>query len=140
MDINRFKVSDTKTYKERSNLATTNANLFISNNANPFLISPYAIPANLAKQSAITDINTIIENLIKGLSSVINLSTYTLSISTITNTPFSNTVTLSTTNVIIDATDLEVNADSYFSFNTYFNTISTGYINASVADISSLSV
>ena len=32
MDINQIKASDTREYSERNNLATKNANLFISNN------------------------------------------------------------------------------------------------------------
>jgi hypothetical protein len=40
----------------------------------------------------------------------------------------------------MDATNLEVNANSYFNLDTYFNSISTGYIDASIANISSLQV
>lgn len=145
-DANRVK--DTKKYQERRNLAFQNANMFISNNNNPFLVSPYSYPTNVAKQTEVTNISSLISTFIGNLSSIIDLSTYTLAISTITNiaSDIPGTVTISTFHIVLNApsttikADLTVDGDSYFIGNTFFNNISTGYLTASIADISSLNV
>jgi hypothetical protein len=142
------QIGDSKKFQERRSLTFQNANMFISNNNNPFMVSPYSYPTNVAKQTEVTNISSLISTFIGNLSSIIDLSTYTLSISTITNIPSDvpGTVTISTFQIILDApnttvkVDLTVDGDSYFIGNTFFNNISTGSLFASVADISSLSV
>ena len=86
MDSTQTRLDSNK-YRNRNNLEISNANLFISNNNNPFLISPYAPPTNVAKETTVVDISIIISTLIGDLSSIINLSTFTLSISTIRPIP-----------------------------------------------------
>jgi hypothetical protein len=150
MDGNKNQIDDSKKFQERRNLAFQNANMFISNNNNPFLVSPYSYPTNVAKQSQVNSISSLISTFIGNLSSIIDLTTYTLSISTITNiasqAPPTGTVTISTFHIVLNApsttitADLTVDGESYFFGNTFFNNISTGYLSASVAQISSLSV
>ena len=147
-DINQTNDKDSKKFNDKRNLTLQNANMFISNNNNPFLVSPYSYPTNVAKQSQVNNISSLISSLIGNLSSIIDLTTYTLSISTITNVPsdVSQTVTISTFQIILNApkttitADLTVDGESYFIGSTFFNTISTGILYASVAAISSLSV
>jgi hypothetical protein len=136
-NLNVTRQVDAEIFRSRNALNVTNANMFISNNNNPFLVSPYAPPTNVAKTSQINDINITISTLIGGLSSVINLSTFTLRICTITNMPGQNTVSISSQNVAITGDYFDVSSDTTFnnivSFedNTYFNNISTGFIFAS---------
>jgi len=52
----------------------SNANIFISNNANPFLISPYA-PINTA-QFAKIDVTSTIQQQLSTIINMINPSTY----------------------------------------------------------------
>jgi hypothetical protein len=127
---------DSRRYRDRNDLMIANANMFIANNNNPFLVSPYSPPTNVAKASAVQSISSIIANLITGLSTVINLTDFTLSISTIEPvvTDISQTVTI--TGDILNINSNNTN----FEFNTFFNTISTGYIFASNANVSSLIV
>jgi hypothetical protein len=142
------QVKDSKQFLNRNDLSVSNANLFISNNANPFLISPYSPPANLVKSQQLGPINLAISTAVGNLSSVINLNTWTLRICTITSSPYYPDVTISTNNiflngsneVIIDAPDITLDGSVYFPNNTYFNNISSGFIFASLADISSLNV
>jgi hypothetical protein len=98
------RASDTRRFQERRNLAVTNANLFIANNNNPFLISPYSPPTNIARQSQITDINDLISSVEGNLATVIDLTTWTLRINTITNGPISNTVQIVAPDILLDAT------------------------------------
>ena len=53
---------DSEVYQDRENTKKQNANLFLSNNANPFLISPYNFPslAAYAKNDVVADISSII--------------------------------------------------------------------------------
>jgi hypothetical protein len=76
---------DSEVYQDRDNLRKQNANLFLSNNSNPFLISPYNFPslAAYAKTNVVEDISSIISTIIADLTAVIDLNTYTLTISTI---------------------------------------------------------
>lgn len=133
---------DTNKYRNRNNLQISNANLFISNNNNPFLISPYAPPTNVAKETTVVDISLTISTLIGNLSSVINLSTFTLSISTIQPIPSdsSQTLTIIASTLILDVADTVIQGTLEVEGNSKFNHISTGYLFASVADISSLNV
>ena len=134
MDPNQ-RDKDSKKYLERRDLSLSNANLFISNNSNPFLISPYSPPTNIAKQSQVNNINIVISSLIGNLGAVINLSTLTLSISTIQPPPFGPqdlTIRASTLYIDTEITDItgELNVSS----------ISTGYLFASAANFSTLTV
>ena len=136
---------DSRRYRDRNDLMIANANMFIANNNNPFLVSPYAPPTNLAKATAVQAISSIIANLIAGLSTVIDLTTFTLSISTIEPaTPSvdpSQTLTLIGSTININSVELNINNEStIFGGNTFFSTISTGYISASNAEVSSLAV
>ena len=77
---------DSEVYQDRENTKKQNANLFLSNNANPFLISPYNFPslAAYAKNDVVSDISSIISSIVASLAAVIDLNTYTLTISSIT--------------------------------------------------------
>ena len=77
---------DSEVYQDRDNTKKQNANLFLSNNSNPFLISPYNFPslAAYAKNNVVEDISSIISSIVASLAAVIDLNTYTLTISTIT--------------------------------------------------------
>jgi hypothetical protein len=120
---------DSKRFQERRNLAITNANMYISNNNNPFLVSPYSFPTgNFAKKSQVADISAIISTFIGDLSSIINLADFSLSISTITNIPGDNTVTISTTNVVIDAVSTTVNGELAVTAALFASSFSTGGI------------
>jgi hypothetical protein len=135
------KPTDTKQYLERSNVAVSNANLFISNNANPFLISPYSPPANLVRTSQLQSISSftqtissLLSSVVGDLSSIINITDYTLSISTITNIPTSDEVTVSTTNFRVEA------ESTFISGLTSINTISSGFIFGSLGNFSTLNI
>jgi hypothetical protein len=145
-----IRQQDAEIYRARNLLNVTNSNMFVSNNNNPFLVSPYAPPTNVAKTSQINEINVIISSLIGALSTVINLSTFTLSISTITNIPGGNVVTISSQNVDVTGDNFNVFSEATFhnivtfddtaSFvgSTFFNNISTGNIFASNGTFSTL--
>jgi len=77
------QVSDPIQFQRRNDIYTQNANVFISNNANPFLISPYGPPANLISKALLLEISTVLSTLIGNLNQVIDLTTFTLRISTI---------------------------------------------------------
>ena len=141
MDVNQLGRNSSK-YNDRNNLQISNADLFISNNNNPFLISPYAPPANVAKQTSVINIDETISTLIGNLSSVINLSTFTLSISTIQPVPSDplQTITIIASTLMLDVADTVITGTLEVEGNSKFNNISTGYLFASVADISSLNV
>ena len=141
MDSTQTRLDSNK-YRNRNNLEISNANLFISNNNNPFLISPYAPPTNVAKETTVVDISIIISTLIGDLSSIINLSTFTLSISTIRPIPSdpNQEITIIASTLRLDVADTVIHGTLEVDGNSKFNNISTGYLFASVADISSLSV
>ncbi len=141
MDVNQLGRNSSK-YNDRNDLQISNADLFISNNNNPFLISPYAPPSNIAKQTTVVNIDETISTLVGNLSSVINLSTFTLSISTIQPVPSdsSQTLTIIASTLILDVADTVITGTLEVEGNSKFNNISTGYLFASVADISSLNV
>jgi len=141
MDINQFGRNSSK-FNNRNNLLISNADLFISINNNPFLISPYAPPTNLAKQTTVINIDEAISTLIGNLSSVINLSTFTLSISTIQPIPSdpNQEITIIANTLRLDVVDTVINGTLEVEGNSKFNNISTGNLFASVADISSLNV
>ena len=140
MDSNRAK--DSRKYLNRTDLAVSNANLFISNNNNPFLISPYAPPANLVKTQQLVPINDLISTTIGNLSSVIDLTTWTLRICTITNSPYYPDVNISSQNILLKGSnEITIDApDINFIGLANFETISTGFIFANLADISTLNV
>jgi hypothetical protein len=129
MNINQQ--NDSKKYRDRNNLEISNANLYISNNNNPFLVSPYSYPTNLAKKAEVQTISTIISSLIGDLSSIINLSTFTLSISTITNIPSSDSVTISTTSLLLDTASTYLTGDLTVDGNSFFTSLSSLYGNFS---------
>ena len=141
MDSTQTRLDSNK-YRNRNNLEISNANLFISNNNNPFLISPYAPPTNVAKETTVVDISIIISTLIGDLSSIINLSTFTLSISTIRPIPSdpNQEITIIASTLRLDVADTVIHGTLEVDGNSKFNNISTGYLFASVADISSLNV
>jgi len=141
MDVNQLGRNSSK-FNDRNNLQISNADLFISNNNNPFLISPYAPPANVAKQTTVINIDETISTLIGNLSSVINLSTFTLSISTIQPVPSDplQIITIIASTLMLDVADTVITGTLEVEGNSKFNNISTGYLFASVADISSLNV
>lgn len=142
-----YRAKDSNKYVYRDDIYTANANLFIANNNNPFLVSPYIPPANLAKQAAVSNVSTIVSSIIGNLSSVINLTTYTLSISTIQQLPTGNALTLSTPTLEINATtnlnvvtpDVAISGGTlHVESLSYFNYISSGLMDVSVANVSSL--
>ena len=141
MDSTQTRLDSNK-YRNRNNLEISNANLFISNNNNPFLISPYAPPTNVAKETTVVDISIIISTLIGDLSSIINLSTFTLSISTIRPIPSdpNQEITIIASTLRLDVADTVIHGTLEVDGNSKFNNISTGYLFASVADISTLNV
>jgi hypothetical protein len=141
MDANQLGRNSSK-FNDRNNLQISNADLFISNNNNPFLISPYAPPANVAKETTVVDINETISTLIGNLSSIINLSTFTLSISTIQPIPSdpNQEITIIASTLRLDVVDTVIYGTLEVDGNSKFNNISTGYLFASVADISTLNV
>jgi hypothetical protein len=131
----------------------SNANLFISNNANPFLVSPYTPinTAQFAKKSVTEDIQQQISSIIGSFSSIINPVDYSIKLSTIYPATATSTVTvhgsliieedltvnntlniltLSTTNI---TTDLLTIQKGYFStllgstIQTNTNTFGSGY-------------
>ena len=141
MDSTQTRLDSNK-YRNRNNLEISNANLFISNNNNPFLISPYAPPTNVAKETTVVVISIIISTLIGDLSSIINLSTFTLSISTIRPIPSdpNQEITIIASTLRLDVVDTVIHGTLEVDGNSKFNNISTGYLFASVADISTLNV
>lgn len=121
-------ITDPRTFQTRNDIYTKNANLFIANNANPFLISPYAPPANLISKQLIEQLSAIVSTLSYSLSSVINLNTFTLSICTIRPIDPNQEITIvaSTLN-IIGAAGSRMNV----SLSSFFNYVSSNYLNVS---------
>ena len=119
---------DSSLFRGRGNLATTNANLYIANNNNPFLVSPYSPPTVAATKAAITTLSSLISTQIGNLSSVIDLNTFTLSISTIRPVPSDATQTIT-----IEASTLNIDgafpsATMNVSMSSFYNTINTNYL------------
>ena len=84
---------------------------FASNNNNPFLVSPYS-PVNLgafATNNVVNEISSIVSSIFGDLNAVIDVATFTLSISTIkpVASDVSRTITLDATNVRI-ANNLQI--------------------------------
>jgi len=77
------RAQDAASFERRNDIYTQNANMFISNNANPFLISPYGPPANLISKQLLAQLSSIVSTLANSLSTVIDINTYTLSITNI---------------------------------------------------------
>lgn len=136
--MSRQEDRDSKRFQERRNLAITNANMYISNNNNPFLVSPYSFPTgNLAKKSQVADISAIISTFIGDVSSVINIADFSLSISTITSIPSDNTVTISTTNVVIDANSTTINGSLAVTAALFASTFGAAAIITNTLDVNS---
>ena len=140
MNSTQEKIRDSRQYRDRTNLSVSNANLFISNNANPFLISPYSPPANLVRESQLNSINIAISSAIQNLSTIVDLNTWALKICTITNSPYYPDVTISTNNIFIKGTNEIVmdSPDIYIDGFAQINNISTGNIFASIGNFSTL--
>jgi hypothetical protein len=119
---------DNEIFRTRGNLQTTNANLYIANNNNPFLVSPYSPPTVAATKAAITTLSSLISTQIGNLSSVINLNTFTLSISTIRPVPSdaSQTITIQASTLNIDGAF--PSAVMNVSMSSFYNTINTNYL------------
>jgi hypothetical protein len=155
------KQGDTQNYQQRNDPSKNNANLYIANNANPFLISPFA-PVNLtglAKASVLNELSTALANVITDLSSVINLSSFTLGINNITPVAGYNTLTLanmSTFNVNMNPINGQFNMTGYSANWTFGqrivittpllqtsniligSTISTNYVSSNIIDVKQL--
>lgn len=119
---------DSVLFRARGNLITTNANLYIANNNNPFLVSPYAPPTAATTKAAINSLSSLISTQIGNLSSVINLNTYTLSISTIRPLPSDaqQTLTIQASTINIDGAFPGAAMNVYMS--SFYNTINTNYL------------
>ena len=126
------QTKDSSIYRNRLNLYQSNS--FFSNNNNPFLISPFQFPSNVASEtsviiisSIVSQISSVISTLIGNLSSVINIETYTLCISTIVPCPPPNNT------ITIDSAILNVTGNSYFDYissgTIYSNTLYSNTIN-----------
>jgi hypothetical protein len=78
---------DKQRFRDRNKRITdyTNANLFISNNANPFLISPYTPinTAQFAKATVIDALQELISTTIGNISTILDPLNFSLKISTI---------------------------------------------------------
>jgi hypothetical protein len=135
----RQRGKDTALFKERTNVTARNANLFISNNSNPFLISPYAPPANVAKASLLTLVSTYVSTITGDLSTILNFSTLTLYICTIQPARSDPTQTLH-----INASTIDINGAPGATMNvyisSYFNYINTRILQASTIATSTLRV
>ena len=101
------------------------ADNFASNNNNPFLVSPYS-PVNLgafATNNFVNDISTVVSTLFGNLASVLDVTTYTLSISTIKSMPsdqfqkitmnMSTFVVTATTEINFNTPSLNLSRDLY---------------------------
>ena len=114
-----------------------NAPNFLSNNNNPFLVSPFTPTTNIVKKSQLSSIIIVIAAIEAELSTLFDFNTMTLRITNITNSAGGNSVTISTTNINLDATSINIDAQDttitgnvYFSNNTYFSSINASTITA----------
>lgn len=128
-------IMDPRTFQTRNDIYTKNANLFIANNANPFLISPYAPPANLISKQLIEQLSALISTLSYSLASVINLNTYTLSISTIqpvpSDIPAQQIRIIASTLLIQGAPGATMQVQN----SSFFNYVSSNYANVSSMNV-----
>ena len=78
-------MSDIADIRNRSNIKTNNANAFNPNIANPFLVTTNAPPslANYAKNDVVADISSIISSIEASLTSIVDFTDYSISISSI---------------------------------------------------------
>ena len=131
-------MNDSTKYKNRTNIYQSNSNLFLSNNNNPFLITPFQVPTNVAKQTIVNDISSIVSTLIGDLSSIINIDTYTLCISTITPCP-TNTLTISSGIFNLNSLNANFNTSNLnVSGNAYFNYIDSGTIDVGTVNFTTM--
>ena len=122
-----------------------NAPNFLSNNNNPFLVSPFTPTTNIVKKSQLSSIIIVIAAIEAELSTLFDFNTMTLRITNITNSAGGNSVTISTTNINMDATSINIDAQDttitgnvYFSNNTYFSSINASTITAKNITFSTL--
>jgi len=118
---------DNELFRTRGNLLTTNANLYIANNNNPFLVSPYSPPTAAATNTKISSLSSIVSTIDGILSTFLNFSTFTLSISTIQPMPVdpSQTITINASTLNIDGAP---GAAMNVFISSFFNTIDTNYL------------
>lgn len=99
---------------------TTNANTFAIGNLNPFQVSPFA-PSSSGTTDT-TALSTLISTCCGQISSVIDVSTYTLSISTIvpiaTNLDPSQTITMNASTIQFYANTMNMNIGSALTIST----------------------
>ena len=122
-----------------------NAPNFLSNNNNPFLVSPFTPTTNIVKKSQLSSIIIVIAAIEAELSTLFDFNTMTLRITNITNSAGGNSVTISTTNLNLDGTTINIDAQDttitgnvYFSNNTYFSSINASTITAKNITFSTL--
>jgi hypothetical protein len=122
-----------------------NAPNFLSNNNNPFLVSPFTPTTNIVKKSQLSSIIIVIAAIEAELSTLFDFNTMTLRITNITNSAGGNSVTISTTNLNLDGTTINIDAQDtiitgnvYFSNNTYFSSINASTITAKNISFSTL--
>ena len=133
---------------------------FLLNNNNPFLVSPYTPTTNLVTKSQITPISEAVSTIVSELSTVFDFNTMTLRITTITNTTGGTTITISTTNLNMYGTDINItaaniitltspnlnigagnttiNGNVFFPNNAYFSSIYASTINGSTITFGTL--
>ena len=113
-----------------------NANTFAIGNLNQFQVSPFA-PAT---STDLTGLSTIISSCCGHLSSIVDFTTYTLSISTIVPVPTSvnpsQTITIQGSTININANQINLNAATGIQFT---NLVGTS-LSSTTAQISSLNV
>ena len=122
-----------------------NAPNFLSNNNNPFLVSPFTPTTNIVKKSQLSSIIIVIAAIEAELSTLFDFNTMTLRITNITNSAGGNSVTISTTNLNLDGTSINIDAQDttitgnvYLSNNTYFSSINASTITAKNISFSTL--
>jgi hypothetical protein len=105
------KDGDSASFQQRSNLKSGDSGNFASNNNNPFLVSPYT-PVNLgafATNNTVNDISSIVSSLFGNLTTVIDVDTNTLRISTILPPTVGNdTITLAATRINMNTTESDI--------------------------------
>jgi hypothetical protein len=125
------RAQDAVTFERRNDIYTQNANMFISNNANPFLISPYGPPANLISKQLIAQLSSIVSTLAYSLSTIIDINTFTIRISTIRPVSGQSTITLNTNTLNITAAPSFLGPpvpSMNVAISSFFNTINTNYL------------
>ena len=134
--------NEEKQFQERTDIYQNNSNLFLSNNNNPFLVSPFILPTNIARTSIVQVISSIISTVIGDLSSIIDFNTFTLCISTIIPCPTGNTnLTLSSGILTLDNYLTNFNISTmYVTGSSFFNYISTSQLNVTDLDVEQLNI